>query len=311
MFNTRISLRNAAIAAGLVAASAIVLHAQRESSSLVAKGTVQDNLVTSNLPSADAIFAKYEKFLGGKEALAKVTTRVVWTRRIQDDGAPSETVLLRRSKRPNFSIMGRLNLDGTFGNWTNGCDGRNGWSREGETIKEYNPNLAAGPICHQELYFYGYFPLDLDEMKKSYKSIEVKSELRIVQPPVSVYGALAGGKGKDLVPEGPRDAYLVLALPAREGDIGTWLVFDKETGALLRRQTDTSPMPAAPGSNSTFTSYLQYRAVGDGTVAPFQFTSQNRGGLTRGVHTKIEDNVPMPDETFTKPKDSGREDKGL
>ena len=51
--------------------------------------------------------------------------------------------------------------------------------------------------------------------------------------------------------------------------------------------------------------------VGDGTVAPFQFASQNRGGLTRGVHTKIEDNVPMPDETFTKPKDSGREDKGL
>ena len=311
MCDARISLWNAAVAAGLVVAGAIALQAQHEASSLVAKGTVQDNLAISSLPSADAILAKYEKFLGGKEALSKVTTRIVWTRRIQDDGAPSETVLLRRSKRPNFSIMGRLNLDGTFSNWTNGCDGRNGWSREGQGIKEYSPNLAAGPICHQELYLYGYFPLDLDEMKKSYRSVEVKSELRIVQPPVSAYGALAGGKGKDLVPEGPRDAYLVLALPAREGDAGTWLVFDKETGALLRRMDDGTPMPKEPGSNGTYTSYLEYRAVGDGTVAPFQFASQNRGGLTRGVHTKIEDNVPMPDETFLKPKDSGREDKGL
>ena len=310
MFN-RISLRNATVAAGLVVVGSIVLRAQHEASHLVAKGTVQDNVAISNLPSSDTILAKYEKFLGGKDALAKVTTRIVWSRRIQDDGAPSETVLLRRSKRPNFSIMGRLNLDGTFGNWTNGCDGRNGWSREGQGIKEYAPNVAAGPICHQELYFYGYFALDLDEMKAAYKSIEVKSELRIVQPPVSIYGALAGGKGKDLVPEGPRDAYLVLALPAREGDVGTWLIFDKETGALLRRMDDGTPMPKEPGSNATYTSYLQYRAVGDGTVAPFQFASQNRSGLTRGVHTKIEDNAPLPDETFIKPKDSGREDKGL
>jgi len=302
MCNKRVSSRSAAVAAGLLVAGAIMLPAQHEASHLVAKGTVQDNLATSNLPSADAILAKYEKFLGGKDALAKVTTRIVWSRRIQDDGAPSETVLLRRSKRPNFSIMGRLNLDGSFGNWTNGCDGRNGWSRQGEGIKEYPPQVAAGPICHQELYFYGYFPLDMDEMKAAYKSIEVKSELRIVQPPVSVYGMLAGGKGKDLVPEGPRDAYLVLALPAREGDVGTW---------LMRRMDDGTPMPKEPGSNGTYTSFLQYRAVGDGTVAPFQFASQNRGGLTRGVHTKIEDNSPLPDETFTKPKDSGREDKGL
>lgn len=311
MHNTRISLRSAALAAGLLAAGAFALRAQHQASTLVAKGTVQDNLATSNLPLGDAILAKYEKFLGGKEALSKVTTRTVWTRRIQDDGAPSETVLLRRSKRPNFSIMGRLNLDGTFSNWTNGCDGTNGWSRQGEGVKVYPPNVAAGPICHQELYFYGYFPLDMDEMKAAYKSFDVKSELRIVQPAVSVYGMLAGGKGKDLVPEGPRDAYLVLALGAREGDVGTWLIFDKETGALLRRMDDGTPMPKEPGSNGTYTSFLQYRAVGDGTVAPFQFASQNKGGLTRGVHTKIEDNAPMPDDTFTKPKDAGREDKGL
>ena len=316
MLNRQLRLRAAGLTAGLVIIGAAALHAQNNAPAKMASGsTVQEGLSLSKLPSGDEIIAKYEKFLGGKEALAKVQTRVVWSRRIQDDGAPSETILLRRSKRPNFSIMGQMFLDGTFAGWTNGCDGTNGWSGGGGggkgQIKEYAPAVAAGPICHQELAFYGYFVLDADVMRKAYKSFQVKSELRIVQPPVSIYGSLAGGKGKDLVPEGPRDAYLVLAVPAEEGDIGTWLVFDKETGALLRRQYDAEPMPGPPGRNSNFTSYLQYRAVGDGTVSAFQFASQNKGGLTRGIHTKIEDNVPISDDVFIKPKNSTREDKGL
>ena len=268
--------------------------------------------ITVGLPSADEILAKYEKFMGGKEALAKVMTRRVWSRRIQDTGAPDETILLHDSKRPNFSVMRHNNLDGTLHHWQNGCDGNAGWQHgEGEKIRDSGPNASAGPMCHQELYYYGYFALDLEEMKRSYKLLEVKSELKIVQPQVSVYGALAGGKGKDLVGAGARDAYLMLALPAREGDDGTWLIFDKETGALLRKQHDQSPVPGPPAGNAIFTSFLQYREVGDGTVAPFQFVSQNRNAITRGVHTKIEENVPMDDKIFTKPKSALREDKGL
>jgi len=272
-----------------------------------------ENPVTSGLPSADEVLAKYEKFLGGKEALAKVMTRTTWSHRIQETGAPDETVLLRRSKRPNFSIMRHTNLDGTLHHWQNGCDGQTGWSAggQGAQVRDADPNASAGPICHEELFYYGYSALDLDAMKRAYKQIEVKSELRIVQPPVSVYGSLAGGKGKDLVPAGPRDAYLVLALPAKEGDNGAWFIFDKETGALLRRQHDNSPVPNPPAGNAIFTSFLQYREVGDGTVAPFQFVTQNRNTVVRGVHTKIEDNIPLDDEVFKKPKSAVREDKGL
>ena len=166
-------------------------------------------------------------------------------------------------------------------------------------------------MCHQELYYYGYLALNLETMKQAYKQIEVKSELKYVQPPVSVYGALAGGKGKDLVGAGSRDAYLVLAVAAREGDEGSWFIFDKETGALLRRQSDDGQVPGPPAGNAKFTSFLQYREVGDGTVAPFQFVSQNRNAIIRGVHTKIEDNTALDDKIFLKPKSALKEDKGL
>jgi hypothetical protein len=268
------------------------------------------NPIMTGLPSSDEILAKYEKFMGGKEALAKVMTRIVWSRRIQDPGAPAETILLRYSKRPNFSIMRHNNLDGTLNHWENGCDGTAGWmgaGGKGGELHDMGPNRSAGPICHQELYYYGYFALDLEAMKASYKQLEVKSELKIVQPPVSAYGALAGGIGKDLVGTGPRDAYLVLAVAAREGDDGAWLIFDKETGALLRRQHDDDQMPGPPSQNTRFTSFLQYREVGDGTVAPFQFETQASNAIVRGVHTKIEDNTPVDDKVFARPKSALKE----
>lgn len=269
------------------------------------------NPATTGLPSIDEILGKYEKFMGGNAALAKVTTRTVWSRRIQEKGAPNETVLLRYSKKPNASIMRRNTLEGTLAEWIHGCDGKTGWTHEGDKILDVGPNVSENPICHQELFYYGYSALDLDAVKQSYKLLEVKSQLKIVQPPVSGYGALAGGKGKDLVGDGARDAYLVLAVAAREGDVGSWLIFDRETGALLRRQHDTSAMPGPPAANTVFTSFLQYRDVGDGTVAPFQFVTQDKTHIVRGVHTKIEDNAPLEDNLFIRPKSAGREDKGL
>lgn len=272
----------------------------------------RQKLVIAGLPSADEILAKYEKFMGGKAALNRIMTRTVWSRRIVEFGAPNETILLRYSKRPNFSIMRHNNLDGTLNHWQNGCDGATGWTYgEGNQIRDLGPYVSAGPICHQELYFYGYFALDLDELKKSYKEIEVKAQLKIVQPPVSGYGALAGGNGKNLVAPSPRDAYLVLALPSRAGDNGSWLVFDNETGALLRRQHDSSPVPTPPAGNAIFTSFLQYRQVGDGTVAPFQFVTQNQNVTVRGIHTKIEDNAQIDDDVFLKPKSALKDNKGF
>ncbi len=311
MAGKKIFLRIAAVSA-LAGLGAAVSLSQQPKVSAAHENLLAENPVITGLPSADVVLAKYEKFMGGKAALVKVATRTVWTRRIQETGAPDETILLHYSKKPNFSIMRHNNLDATLNHWQNGCDGRTGWQHgTGEQIKDVGPNVSAGPMCHQELYYYGYLPLDLEAMKVSYKTLEVKSELKVVQPPVTVYGSMAGGVGQDLVGAGPRDAYLVLGVAAREGDEGAWFLFDKETGALLRRQSDDGATPGPPAANAKFTSFLQYRQVGDGTVAPFQWVSQNKNSITRGVATKIEDNAPLDDKLFIMPKSALREDKGL
>lgn len=305
MLHKRIVLRSAGVVMTLALGASLALSQQ--------KVNLLENPVTKGLPSADEVLAKYEKFMGGKDALAKVKTRTVWTRRIATTGAPDETVLLHYSKVPNFSIMNHTNLDASFNHWQNGCDAAGGWQRAGgpEKIKDSGPNASAGPMCHQELYYYGYLALDLASMKQAYKRIEVKSELSYLQPEVGVYGAFAGGKGKDLVPGGVRDVYLVLAIAAREGDEGSWFIFDKETGALLRRQSDEGETPGPPAANAKFTSFLQYREVGDGTVAPYQWVSQNKNAIIRGVATEIIDNAPLDDKIFIRPKNALREDKGL
>ena len=272
-----------------------------------------ENPVTTGLPSADEVLAKYEKFMGGKEALAKVKTRTVWTRRIATTGAPDETVLLHFSKVPNLSIMRHNNLDTTLNHWQNGCDNAGGWQRAGgpDKIKDSGPNASAGPMCHQELYYYGYLALDLAFMKQAYKSIQVKSELSYVQPEVGVYGALAGGKGKDLVPGGVRDVYLVLAVAAREGDEGSWFIFDKETGALLRRQSDDGETPGPSRSECQVHQLPAISRSGRWHRGPYQWVSQNKNAIIRGVATEIIDNAPLDDEIFIRPKNALREDKGL
>jgi hypothetical protein len=209
--------------------------------------------------------------------------------------------------------MRHENLDGTLHHWQNGCDGKVGWSHgEGDKIVDLSATASAGPICGQELGYYGYFVPNIAQMKRDLK-LEVKGLMKIVTPEASVYGALAGGTAPDLVPSGQiRDAYLVAATPTRQGDNAAWLMFDKESGALIRRMHDGSPDLKAPGENRIFTSYVQYRAVGDGTRMPFQFITQNpNGSRVRGIHTKVEDNAPIDDKTFIKPKNALRDDKGL
>jgi hypothetical protein len=108
--------------------------------------------------------------------------------------------------------------------------------------------------------------------------------------------------------------YLVLSTPARSTDNYVWLYFDTATGALLRRaDAGKDPTPVAPGTNPRFTDFVQYRDVGDGTRATFQFVSTAAGGRQqRGVHTSIVDNdpkTPMPDDLFNRPTNVNNMDK--
>ncbi|HUO21813.1 MAG TPA: hypothetical protein VMU59_04790 [Caulobacteraceae bacterium] len=267
------------------------------------------------LPSADQVLAKYERFLGGAAALSKVSTRTIETRRLQSGARFSDTSLLRLSKRPLLSIMEQSALDGSFIHYGNGCDSKGGWI--GSESSENSGRPADGPastsgICQQELFYYGYLPLDLAALKANIGRLEVKGESRIIPESPGAAGALAGGRGGDLVPDGPRQAYLVLSSPLRPNDIYMWLYFDTETGALLRREeAGKGPAPTPPGLNTRHTDFVQYREVGDGTRAPFQFISIEPNTEVHGVEVRIVDNDPIGDDQFVRPNDVHRQDKGL
>lgn len=284
-------------------------------------GAAQRPASAAGTPTTDQILAKYEEALGGRDALAKINTRIVRSRRFQDIGPPEDHDLLRYSKKPPsdsvrvMSIMSHTALDGTFLRWTNGCDAKTGWNWSGRTDpsgKVRDDPATTGGLCEQNLYFYGYFPLDLARMKRNYQRFELKSTQKIFQPPAGPTGEAAGGQGADIVPSGgARETYLMLGVP-RPGDSWDWLYFDVQTGFLLRyADAGTGPAPVPAGNTERIVDYLQYRNVGNGTKSTFQFVTQTPTTRVRGVHMSVEDNTPIDNKVFIKPQNSLRADKGL
>ncbi len=291
---------------------------------------------SDHAPSVDQILAKYQEALGGAAALAKVKTRIIAQRRFQDVGTPEDEYLLRSTKKPSspdgrlLSIMSDTSLDGRFLRWVNGCDATGGWSWSGRKdpsgIPHESKNSTDG-ICEQELYFYGYFPLDMQRLKNAFQRFEYIGVHKIFQPTANPVGEVAAGEGPDIVPAGEaRDAYLLLGIPAKPGDDYTWLYFDTKTGLLLRfcsagnnPNWPNSPLTggseptavAAAGNSPRIVDLLQYRKVGDGTIAPFQFVNQGPETRVRGVIMKMLENVPIDDSVFMKPKNTLKSDRGF
>ena len=291
---------------------------------------------TEHAPSVDQILAKYQEALGGAAALAKVKTRVIAQRRFQDIGTPEDEYLMRYSKQPSeanaklWSLMSDSSIDGTFLRWVNGCDATGGYSWSGRKdpsgIPHPSKNSTDG-ICAQELYYYGYFPLDLDRMKKAYQRFEYHGVHKIFQPVAGPEGEVASGQGPDIIPAGEaRDTYLLLGVPAQAGDDYIWLYFDTKTGLLLRfcgagdnPNWPNSPLTggngpqtlAAAGNSPRIVDLLEYRTVGDGTIAPFQFVNQGPETRVRGVIMKMLENAPVEDKVFLRPKNTLRQDRGF
>ena len=287
-------------------------------------------------PTVDQILAKYEESLGGAAALAKINTRVITQRRFQDIGTPEDHYLLRYTKKPPsedgriVSIMSHTALDGTFLRWSNGCDAKGGYSWSGRKDSSGTPHdgkNSTDGLCEQELYFYGYFPLDLQHLKKAFQRLEYHGVHKIFQPVASAVGDVAGGQGPDIIPAGEaRDTYLLLGVPAKAGDDYEWLYFDTKTGLLLRFASagnnpnwpnspltgSTDPVTvAAAGNSARIVDLLQYRKVGDGTIAPFQFVNQGPETRVRGVTITVVENAPIADSVLLRPKNSLRADKGF
>lgn len=289
-------------------------------------------------PSVDQILERYQQSLGGAAALAKVKTRILAQRRFQDIGTPEDHYLLRLTKRPAsederlLSIQTHTSLDGTFLRWSNGCDAEGGWNWSGRNdpsgvVKA--GKLSTDGLCEQELYYYGYFAFDLTHFKKAFQRFEFKGIHKIFQPDAGPEGVMAGGKGPDIIPPGQaRDAYLLLAVPTKNGDDYEWLYFDTKTGLLLRFasvgdvplsnaghnpddvHTESDKLSLA-GNTARIVDFIQYRKVGDGTILPFQFVNQGPTTRVRGVTVNVIENAPIDDKAFTRPKNSLRADMGF
>ena len=164
-------------------------------------------------------------------------------------------------------------------------------------------------------------------MKRAYQRFEYKGTHKIFQPVASAAGEVAGGQGPDIIASGEaRDTYLFLGVPANAKDDYQWLYFDTKTGLLLRfasagnnpnwpnspldNSTGTKTLTAA-GNSARIVDLLQYRKVGDGTVAPFQFVNQGPETRVRGVIMSTVENVPVDDKVLQRPKNSLKADKGF
>jgi hypothetical protein len=263
-----------------------------------------------SLPTADQILSKYEEALGGAAALRKVRTRVHVMRRTVQIGAVGEGVMpmepsgitdvIRYAKLPDKIIANHSRTDGTFLLWLNGCDGRVCWS--GENSHTRVPDEVNGlPIADSTYdrqarafhnnYFYGYMPLDLSRLKGDYGRLEVRNKQQMVH---------AIGPGADV----KRDVYFVIGHPRPGDDTLEYLYFDAENGLLLRRTSVGNANPFGPGSQQV--DFSDYRDVGDGTKVPFLHLDQHFDEKSREVVTIVQDNVPIDENAFVKPKTTRR-----
>lgn len=183
-----------------------------------------------NLPTADAVLAKYVEALGGEQALRKITsktitgTRETAGRNSQTDVASVEGTFEEYDKAPNLHAMFAHTPNGQT--TATGFDGTSAWTQNANgVVSEANGTALARAKRAADFYE----PLDL---KQEYSRLMVRGINKV----------------------GDRDAYLVIGVP--DGDAPERLYFDTQTGLLLRRVTTLQNMVIA---TPTQTDYLDYR----------------------------------------------------
>lgn len=99
------------------------------------------------LPTADEVLEKYVRALGGREALAKATTRVVKGARVGADGVLVPEELYQ--KAPDKLLVMTKYPEVTF---TSGFDGARAWARDGRGADQLNDQFAEALRREAEFY---------------------------------------------------------------------------------------------------------------------------------------------------------------
>ena len=216
------------------------------------------------LPSVDDILAKFEKALGGKEALEKQSSRYSkGTFTLGEMGSPGSTEIYQKAPDKMLTVTDT----GQFGIFRSGVDGANAWVDTPQGVQDLTG--AAAAASKRGALFYGEL-----HMKESYPKMVVKSKDKF--------------DGKDV--------YVVEATPT-EGS-PELLSFDADSGLMVRSQTQ---MEGPQGTVDVDTRLSDYRDV-DGVKIPFKFEQQRSDFSFVIQFTEVKHNVPIDDAKFEKPK---------
>jgi hypothetical protein len=216
----------------------------------------------SPLPTVEQILERYVQAVGGREAIEKVTSRVLKGSRIGADGVlvPEEVY----SKAPNKLLVITSYPKQVF---RTGFNGSQGWARSNETARDLPAEMLAQ--IRREAEFY-----------KETRLKDLYSKLAVV--------------GRALV--GEREAFVVEATPA-EGGSTEKLYFDVQTGLLVRKYSEAKTVL---GQFPTQTDYEDYREV-EGVKLPFTIRWSIPGRTWGRKITEVKQNVLVDDAQFNVP----------
>ena len=216
------------------------------------------------LPPIDAVLSKYVDAIGGRDAHARLKSRVI-KGKIELSGSDSWGELTIYAKAPNKSLT-IMNVQ-PMGQVKHGYDGCTAWS-VGDTIGSHTLSGAALSKFSSDADFYR------------------ETKLSEIYPGLRLMGTM---KEKD------REFYLVEGFPLVGSE--ETLFFDVQSGLFIgrdfRQQTSRGPIPVSMR-------YSDWREV-DGVKLPFKIT-QSMPNL-RYVFTvrEVKHNVPVDDKLFEKP----------
>ena len=228
------------------------------------------NAKESNGPSADQLFEKYLKAVGGAAAVDKVTSRVMkGTITFGDSNVPIEIYSKAPDERASFTNM-------PHGESITAFNGHEGWlGMPGHPVREMHGPDIDGASIDADLHF----PAHLTE---TFSKVEVHGTEKV----------------------GDHEAYLVVG--ERAGKTPLQLYFDKESGLLVRLvRFGETPLGRLP----TQIDYADYKETG-GVKIPLRWTLARPGGRFTIQVNDVKQNVPVDDAKFAKPPSPPEGQKG-
>jgi len=214
------------------------------------------------LPGVDEILDRYVLAVGGRQAIERVTSRVLKGSRVGADGVlvPEEVY----AKAPNKLLTVTSYPNQVF---RIGFDGAHGWAGSNQGGRDLGEEMLAQ--LRREAEFY-----------KETRLKEMYSKMTVL--------------GRATV--GERAAYVVEAMPG-DGGSPEKLFFDAQTGLLVRKY---SLAKTALGQFPAQTDYEDYREV-DGVKLPFTIRWAIPGRTWGRKVTEVRQNVPLDDAQFNPP----------